>query len=50
MTMLSRYHVIKAYREAYDRCRMTGDIVPRPTAIQELVTAWRVLWKTRGRA
>lgn len=35
LTLLSRYHVIKAYREAYERCRMNGELLPRATAIQD---------------
>ena len=47
MTLLSRYHVIKAYREAHERCRMNGEVVPHAKAVQELVTAWRVLRESR---
>jgi len=47
MTLLSRYHVIKAYREAHERCRMNGEVVPHAKAVQELVTAWRVLRDSR---
>ena len=49
MSVLSRYHVVKAYREAYERCRMKGELLPSATAIQELVTAWKVRWRARGR-
>ena len=47
MALLSRYHVVKAYREAYERCRMTGELLPCATAVQELVTAWKVLWRAK---
>ena len=31
------------YREAYERCKMNGDSLPRASAIQELVTVWKQL-------
>ena len=49
MCMLSPYHVAHTYREAYARCRMEGDVPPKATALQELVTAWKILWKRRDR-
>jgi hypothetical protein len=48
---LARLHVsgvADAYRRAHAECRMDGDRLPRASAVQELVTAWRVLWKWRG--
>ena len=49
MSMLSPYHVAQAYREAPEACRMDGELLPRSTALQELVTAWKILrrWKRR---
>ena len=47
--MLSEYSVRHAYREAYERCRMNGDSLPRAAAIQELVTVWKQLWDWRRR-
>jgi hypothetical protein len=49
LSMLSEHHVRDAYREAYERCRMEGDAVPRARAVQELVTVWKLLWSWRRR-
>ena len=43
--MLSQDHVEAAYRRAYQECRMEGRRLPPPHAIQELVQAWKLLWK-----
>jgi hypothetical protein len=37
-----------AYQTAYARCRMLNDRVPSARSIQELVQAWKQLWKWRG--
>ena len=37
------FRVVRAYQQAYERCRMHGDLLPKASAIQELVTAWKVL-------
>jgi hypothetical protein len=47
--MLSEPSVRDAYRQAYERCRMEGDGLPRASAIQELVTSWKLLWSWRRR-
>jgi hypothetical protein len=47
LAMLSPQHVAEAYRQAHEACRMEGDHLPRASAVQELVTAWRVLWRWR---
>jgi hypothetical protein len=49
LSMLSPSHVLEAYREAHQKCRMDGDVLPRAAALQELVTAWKILkgWKRR---
>jgi hypothetical protein len=47
LAMLSPHHVAEAYRQAHEACRMEGDGLPRASAVQELVTAWRVLWRWR---
>jgi hypothetical protein len=47
LAMLSPQHVAEAYRQAHEACRMEGDSLPRASAVQELVTAWRVLWRWR---
>ena len=49
LAMLSPHHVAEAYRQAHEACRMEGDQLPRASAVQELVTAWRVLWRWRRR-
>ena len=49
LSMLSEYSVRDAYREAWERCKMNGDSLPRATAIQELVTVWKQLWEWRRR-
>jgi hypothetical protein len=51
LALLSPHHVTDAYRKAHDECRMELDAerLPKASAIQELVTAWKVLrqWKRR---
>ncbi|MEO8131098.1 MAG: hypothetical protein ABJF23_29155 [Bryobacteraceae bacterium] len=47
LSMLSTYSVQEMYREAHKRCRMDGDRLPSPKAIQQLVTAWKQLWSWR---
>jgi hypothetical protein len=49
LSMLSPHHVADAYRQAHEACRMDGDRLPKASAVQELVTAWRVLWGWRKR-
>jgi hypothetical protein len=45
LTLLSPDMVKERYRRAADRCRLLD--LPTPKVIQELVTAWKVLWKWR---
>jgi hypothetical protein len=47
LARLSKYSVQEAYRRAHDACRMDGDKLPGPRTIQELVQAWKQLWKWR---
>jgi hypothetical protein len=49
LSMLSIHHVADAYRRAYEACRMEGDRLPRASAVQELVAAWKVLRRSRMR-
>jgi hypothetical protein len=49
LAMLSLPHVVDAYRQAHEACRMDGDRIPRATAVQELVTTWKLLWRWRRR-
>jgi len=34
---------------AHEACRMDGDRLPRASAVQELVAAWKLLWGRRRR-
>ncbi|MDQ2946425.1 MAG: hypothetical protein M3Y27_10865 [Acidobacteriota bacterium] len=49
MSLLSPHHVQEAYRRALSDCQMEGDVLPRASAVQELVTAWKLMraWKRR---
>jgi hypothetical protein len=49
LSMLSPQHVAESYKQAYEACRMDGDRLPRASAIQELVAAWKLLWMWRRR-
>ena len=49
LAMLSVHSDRDTYREAYERCKMNGDSLPRASAIQELVTVWKQLWESRRR-
>jgi hypothetical protein len=50
LSLLSPHHVVDEYRRAYETCRMNGDRLPSASAIQELVTAWKLLWSWRKRS
>jgi hypothetical protein len=43
------FRVQRAYQQAYEKCRLHGDVLPKASAIQELVIAWKVL-RARRRA
>jgi integrase len=47
LARLSEPSVRAAYRRAHDACRMDRDRLPGPRSIQELVQAWKQLWKWR---
>lgn len=47
LARLSLDAVRHAYQTAYARCRMVNDRVPSARSIQELVQAWKQLWKAR---
>jgi hypothetical protein len=49
LSMLSEHSVRDAYRLAWERCKMQGESLPRASAIQELVTARKLLWSWRRR-
>ena len=46
LSLSSPYHVREAYRKAWEACKLEGD-TPNVQAIQELVTAFKLLWKWR---
>jgi hypothetical protein len=50
LSLLSPHHVANAYRQAHEACRMEGDRLPRASAVQELVAAWKadVGWRRKG--
>jgi hypothetical protein len=52
LSLLSPHHVAQAYREAHQRCCMAGDLLPRAAAVQEMVTAWKLMrdWRKKGPA
>lgn len=45
LSLLSPHIVKEKYRQAADRCRFLD--LPTPRVMQELVTAWKVLWRWR---
>jgi hypothetical protein len=47
LSMLSEYSVQEQYKRAYEACRLEGERLPRPRAIQELVQIWKQLWHWR---
>jgi hypothetical protein len=49
LAALSPYDVQRAYRHVHERCFMTGDLLPPAAAVQELVTAWKLMrqWKRK---
>ena len=46
LSLLSPFHVRDAYWKAWEACKLEGD-TPNVQAIQELVTAFKLLWKWR---
>ena len=49
LSMLHHTSVEQVYRDAYARCAPIGERMPKASAIQELVTAWKLLrsWEKR---
>lgn len=45
LSRLSLEAVRHAYQTAYARCRMVNDRVPSARSMQELVQAWKQLWR-----
>jgi hypothetical protein len=47
LSLISPHGVAQQYQRVYEGCRMTGDRLPRASAIQQLVAASYQLWKWR---
>ena len=47
LSSVDPFRVERAYQQAYERCRLRGEVLPRAAAIQELITAWKVLWERK---
>ena len=44
---LDPYRVERFYSDAHERCRLHGALLPKDSAIQEMVIAWKVLKQHR---
>ena len=49
LAKLGPQNLVDAYRNAHERCRMDGDLLPRAAALQELVTVWKLMRAYRRR-
>jgi hypothetical protein len=49
LSLISPHHLVDAYRRAHEACRMDGDHLPKASAVQEMVAAWKLMWKRRKR-
>jgi hypothetical protein len=47
ISMYSRSSLRDFYNDAYARCALCSNRLPEPYAIQELVTAWKLLRKQK---
>ena len=47
LARLSEPSVRQAYQRAWEECRMKGERIPPAKAVQQLVQAWKQLWKWR---
>jgi len=47
LARLSEHRVRDLYDEAWEECRIKGQRIPPPKAVQQLVQAWRELWRWR---
>jgi hypothetical protein len=47
LSKLSPHHVRIEYQKVYMECRMFGDKLPPPSAVQKLVQIYKQLWKWR---
>jgi hypothetical protein len=44
---LSEHGVRQFYQQAWEDCRMRGERLPSAKAVQQLVQAWKQLWRWR---
>ncbi|HTP87563.1 MAG TPA: hypothetical protein VMJ34_11445, partial [Bryobacteraceae bacterium] len=47
MSLLSPARLFGAYQRAHEQCRMTDANMPPASAVQQLVTAWKVMRERR---
>ena len=47
LALLSDDSVRTLYRRAWEECRMRGEHLPPAKAVQQLVQAWKQLWRWR---
>ena len=47
LALLSPHSVRQAYDQAWEECRMKGERLPPAKAVQQLVQAWKQLWRWR---
>jgi hypothetical protein len=47
LARLSEPSVKQVYQQAWEECRMKGERLPPAKAVQQLVQAWKQLWKWR---
>jgi hypothetical protein len=45
LARLSEPSVKQVYQQAWEECRMKGERLPPAKAVQQLVQAWKQLWK-----
>lgn len=45
LSLLSPHMVQDNYLQSLEKCRLRNGAPPPPRFVQELVTAWRVLWR-----
>jgi len=49
LVKLTPHHVRIEYQSVYQDCRMFGEELPPPAAVQQLVQIYKQLWKWRRR-
>jgi hypothetical protein len=48
LSSVDPFRVIRVYQDAHEACRLHGEMIPKASAVQTLVTAWKVLRKRRN--